>query len=56
MDETIVGVLMRRDGMSQADALAVLWQARRDVVEGKDPETVLADDFGLEPDYAGELI
>jgi hypothetical protein len=48
---------MRRDGISRADAQEAIAEARRRVVEGcEDPEDVLADEFGLEPDYVMDLL
>jgi len=53
----ILPVLMRRDGMSRADAQEAIAEARRRVVEGcEDPEEVLEDEFGLEPDYVMDLL
>lgn len=54
--ETIVQILMRRDGLSKAEADEMLQDARQRVREGEDPEEVLAEDFGLEPDYFWELV
>jgi len=52
----IVQILMRRDDMSQEDAEQLLLEAREAVYAGEDPEEVLADYFGLEPDYIFELL
>lgn len=49
--ETIRQVLRRRDDMSEAAIDELLANAREEVAEGADPEEVLADYFGLEPDY-----
>ncbi len=54
--ETLKQVLMRRDGLSNAEAQDLIDEARQAVVEGADPEEVLHDEFGLEPDYLWELI
>jgi hypothetical protein len=54
--ETLMEVLMRRDGMSFAEARAAIEEARQRVAEGDDPEEVLEEDFGLEPDYVLELL
>ncbi len=54
--ETIKQILMRRDGMSAEEADSVIWEARERVAAGEDPEEVLADEFGLEPDYLWELL
>lgn len=52
----IVEVLMRRDGLSEEEALEILADGRRSVEEGEDPEEVLYQEFGLEPDYIFDLI
>ena len=52
----LVSILMRRDGMERDDAEDLLQDARAAVEEGEDPEEVLADFFGLEPDYLEDLI
>lgn len=52
----IVEVLMRRDGLSEEEALEILADGRRSVEQGEDPEEVLYQEFGLEPDYIFDLI
>lgn len=54
--ETLKQVLMRRDGMSAKEADDAIHDARTRVMEGEDPEEILHDDFGLEPDYFWELV
>lgn len=54
--ETLKEILMRRDGLSAAEAQYLIDEARQAVIEGADPEEVLHDEFGLEPDYFWELI
>ena len=54
--ETLKQVLMRRDGLSAAEADEMIAEARERVLEGEDPEEILHDDFGLEPDYIWDLI
>lgn len=50
-------VLMRRDGMTAEDVDAWIKAARQAVLEnGEDPEEILHDEFGLEPDYVFELL
>lgn len=56
MKETIKEVLIRRDGMDPQDADELIWDAKRAVAQGEDPEEVLADYFGLEPDWVFELL
>ncbi len=52
----LVRILMRRDGMERDDAEDLLQDARAAVEDGEDPEDVLADWFGLEPDYVFDLL
>jgi hypothetical protein len=48
---SIKKVLMERDGTSEAEALEMIAEARKEILEGEDPQDVLEDWFGLEPDY-----
>lgn len=52
----IVEILMRRDNMTKAEAQDMVREARAMVAEGNDPEEILYDEFGLEPDYVFDLI
>lgn len=54
--ESLKQVLMRRDGCSSAEAVALIQEARERVYEGEDPEEVLQEEFGLEPDYIFDLL
>lgn len=57
MSESLLQVLMRRDNLSKQDALEAIEEARnRVLMDGDDPEEVLAEEFGLEPDYLFDLI
>lgn len=57
MEESLLQVLMRRDGLSKEEALELIAEARAEVLEdGCDPEEVLACNFGLEPDYLWDLL
>lgn len=47
---------MSRDGLSEKDARRELGDAQFRVYDGDDPAEVLADEFGLEPDYIDDLI
>lgn len=49
-------VLMRRDGLSGEEADALIAEAREELAEGRDPEEICADWFGLEPDYIWDLV
>lgn len=52
----IIPTIMRRDGMSREDARELVEEAREEVMNGADPEDVLAETFGLEPDYVMDLL
>lgn len=52
----IIDVLIRRDGLCADDAKAALDEARRRVAAGEDPDEVLLEEFGLEPDYIFDLL
>lgn len=54
--ETLRKVLMRRDGLSGDEADELIAEARERVAEGEDPEDILIDEFGLEPDYIWDLL
>jgi len=55
-DYSIKEVLMRRDGLSADEADDQIEEARARVLEGEDPEEILLEDFGLEPDYIFDLL
>lgn len=52
--------LMRRDGLTEAEALEMEQEVKEAIQEalmaGEDPEEVLIDMCGLEPDYIMELL
>lgn len=54
--ESLLETIMRRDGLTRQEGLEQIAEARRRVWEGEDPEEVLAEEFGLEPDYIFDLI
>lgn len=54
--ETILEVLMRRDGYTRREAIEAIFEARARVADGEDPEDVLQEEFGLEPDYFMDLL
>lgn len=57
MRENLLEVLCRRDGLSREEAAEEIEAAREAVLlDGEDPEEVLADWFGLEPDYVFDLL
>ena len=49
-------VLMERDCMTPKEADEVIADAKQRVWDGEDPEELLLDEFGLEPDYIFDLI
>lgn len=50
-------VLMRRDEMTAEDVDEWIRAAQQAVLEdGEDPEDILQDEFGLEPDYIFDLL
>ena len=51
----IVKILMRRDEMSEEEAMETYAEAREAIADGEDPEEVLYD-LGLEIDYIFDLI
>jgi hypothetical protein len=53
--ESILSILVRRDGMDKQEARDFINEMRERVMEGEDPEEVLYE-IGLEPDYIWELI
>ena len=54
--ESLKEVLMRRDGLMEEEVDEFIEDARQAVREGDDPEAVLEEWFGLEPDYIFELV
>ncbi len=54
--ETLKQVLMRRDGMMSYEADEAIAEAKQRVLDGEDPEEVLCEEFGLEPDYIWDLL
>lgn len=53
---SIIKVLIERDGYTKEEAVEALRDARERVEEGEDPEYILLEEFGLEPDYIFSLI
>lgn len=55
--ESLKQVLMRRDDMSSEEADEMIQEARGRVLnDGENPEDVLQEEFGLEPDYVFDLL
>ena len=53
--ESIVDILVQRDGMIRGDAENELADMRERVMQGEDPEEILYE-IGLEPDYILDII
>lgn len=50
-------VLMERDELTSKEADELIAEARRMILEdGENPEEVLYEEFGLEPDYIFDLL
>lgn len=61
MRESIIQILMRRDGMTLEEAQDHYDEGRSLILEAicegtEDPEEIMLDFFGLEPDYLDEII
>lgn len=54
--ESIKEVLVMRDGLSVKEADIRIRDAQNQVMDGANPEDVLLEEFGLEPDYVFDLI
>ena len=53
---TIKETVMRRDGCTAEEFDLMLEGALEDFDDGSDPEEILSDWFGLEPDYVMEFL
>ena len=49
-------VLMERDGVTGIEADQEIKDLRSRVIKGENPETILFEEYGLEPDYIFDLI
>lgn len=49
-------VLINRDGMTPENARLELKDARQQIMDGEDPEELLLNEYGLEPDYFFDLL
>ena len=60
--DAIIELLMRRDGITRAEAVTQYESARAEFFGAlagtscRDPEDVLAEDLGLEPDYIFDFL
>lgn len=55
-DNRLVRIIMNRDNMDEREATNLVKEAQCRVYDGEDPETVLYEELGLEPDYVFDLI
>jgi len=62
MTNRVVKILMDRDGVSKSEAIAMVNECRAELYDALngtsclDPEEVLAEELGLEPDYIFDII
>ena len=56
MSYSLKQVLMQRDGMNDVEANQEIKVLRSRVFEGENPETILFEEYRLEPDYIFDLI
>lgn len=60
--ETIIKILMRRDGVTREEAIEMYEDCKSELMDafdgtsGLDPEEVLQEELGLEPDYIFNFI
>lgn len=55
-EESLRDILIRRDGETFESANDRIREARARVADGENPEEVLEEEFGLEPDWIFELL
>jgi len=56
MIKTLKETIMKRDNLSKKEAEQMIEEARERIEDGEDPEEILYEEFGLEPDYIFDLI
>ena len=56
MSYSLKQVLIKRDGMTDAEATQEIKDIRSRVFEGENPETILFEEYRLEPDYIWDLL
>lgn len=54
--QSLQSVLMRRDDMTAEEALDTIADLRNRVMGGENPEELLYDELGLEPDYIFDIM
>ncbi len=56
MSYSLKQVLIKRDGMTSAEAEQEIKDIKCRILEGENPEVILHDEYRLEPDYIWDLI
>ncbi len=56
MLDSVLNILIRRDGLTKEEALDLINDAKQRIREGENPEEILHYEFGLEPDYMFDLM
>jgi len=54
--ETLKQALMRQHGLSSEEADFAITEAKKLVDLGEDPEELMREELGLEPEYVSELL
>ena len=54
--ESLQSVLMHRDDMTAQEACETIDDLRKRVMGGENPEELLLDELGLEPDYIFDIM
>lgn len=54
--QSLQSVLMYRDDMTAEEALDTIDDLRKRVMDGENPEELLYDELGLEPDYIFDIM
>lgn len=54
--KTLLDFLMRRDNLTLMEARELINDIRRRIAEGEDPEELLFEELGLEPDHIFDLL
>lgn len=56
MTQPLKKVLMERDDLSASEAQKIINDMKQRVMEGEDPEELLYEEVGLEPDYIFDIL
>lgn len=54
----VVAILMKRDGMNEADAIELVRETRELILNSNTffPDDIILDNLGLEPDYLMDIL